>query len=756
MAQPSDLQRYEPSPLDAPLDGSDATGSGASTEMLLAFWAAIRRRWRIVLVVFLLLAPLGVVGVLFKARPKYTATASFRISPVLEAVVRETDDTRQPPPMFDSFVNTQAQMVMYSNVLNVALQDSRVQSLPWVKSSDALARLRSCLEVKVVPRTYIVAINVTQKEEDAAIRLAQAVLDAYMSVVVSREQAESQKSLETVEELSRSCKARLDDKDREIRSLASRYDATSPENFAVLRENKEAEVAAARKQLAETEFEIIRLRQSIEELDAGRGEAIIAGDLSAARDRLMERHGAVKALQDMRDDLYKQLLRLRAVGLTEESSQVARVRESIRETENRLEEARKQAFEDAEKELAGQREQHIRDARKRLNAELLAKTRYADSLKAMIGQLEAEAKAIGQTDNTIQRLVAEKAQIGKELEDFDNRLKDLREQQRRARRITKASDAEILPDGVKDKRVPLIAVAVVGALFAALALAYLRDRFDPHLQSADRVETRVGLNMLGAVPSLDALRTGQITNDDFVESYRVIRTTLSGLGAGGTPPKSILITSAQAGEGKTSLAASLALSLAEPGNRVLLIDGDIQGPQIGRLLKLKPAYDLRSVLAGERSLEEAVVGSGIRGLDVLVSHRDGTGQATRAVLNARSVGRMLQEAVSRYDHVIVDSPPTMGAADALVWAREVEGVIISSLVGRSDTVAMRLACDRLHSVGARVLGMVVANVSARERYYSYSATSFREGDAEGRVRRAPPFVQLPETPSEKVDSRAEP
>jgi capsular exopolysaccharide synthesis family protein len=191
-------------------------------------------------------------------------------------------------------------------------------------------------------------------------------------------------------------------------------------------------------------------------------------------------------------------------------------------------------------------------------------------------------------------------------------------------------------------------------------------------------------------------------------------------GAGAPSAKSFLVTSAQAGEGKTSLAVSLSISLAEVGSRVLLIDGDVQVPRIGDLFKITPRGDLADVMLGRKDLEGSVTSSAVPGLHVLVGHANGVGG--HGLLNGPSVAKLVREAAALYDYVVIDSPPALGAADALMWAQAVDTVILACLLGHSDTNAIRLVRERLNSIGAKMAGAVIANVSIHERYYSYSTS----------------------------------
>jgi capsular exopolysaccharide synthesis family protein len=229
-----------------------------------------------------------------------------------------------------------------------------------------------------------------------------------------------------------------------------------------------------------------------------------------------------------------------------------------------------------------------------------------------------------------------------------------------------------------------------------------------------------------------------VSQEDFAESYRTLRTAISGK-TRGHRDKSFLVTSARSGEGKTSLAVSLAISFTEPGHRVLLIDGDTQAPNASRVLKLKPGFGLSDALVGDRTARECVVPSGIPQLDVLVCQANGKGMA--GLLDSRTAESVLNALGDSYDYIILDSPPALSASDALVWATVVDGVVLASFIGETDRTAMGLTCERLEAVGARILGSVAANVPWNSRFYSYSSTSYerqqRGGDRDAGARQHP-------------------
>jgi Mrp family chromosome partitioning ATPase len=139
---------------------------------------------------------------------------------------------------------------------------------------------------------------------------------------------------------------------------------------------------------------------------------------------------------------------------------------------------------------------------------------------------------------------------------------------------------------------------------------------------------------------------------------------------------------------------------------------------VGRFFNLGPINALKTALLGEQPVANLTVPSRLAGVDVLSAGL--RGNATGRVLNNRSAARVIRQACEQYDHVLIDSPPALGAADAMVWASVADGVVLSSLAGRSDMTTMRFAYQRLVSLGAAVMGAVVGNVSIRENRYSYS------------------------------------
>ena len=201
--------------------------------------------------------------------------------------------------------------------------------------------------------------------------------------------------------------------------------------------------------------------------------------------------------------------------------------------------------------------------------------------------------------------------------------------------------------------------------------------------------------------SIDALRT-QLLHSSAQESCRVV-----------------LVTSAVAGEGKTTVASHLATSLARAGRKTLLVDGDLRRPALHQLFELPQQPGLSEVLLGEVESADAVQPTTLEGLSVITA-----GQWDRDVMQALARGSLagvFEKLRQEFDFVIVDSHPVLAATDSLVIAQQVEGVILSVRRDLSQTPRVYAAQQKLASLGVRLLGAVLSGGDPNEVYGSPAA-----------------------------------
>jgi succinoglycan biosynthesis transport protein ExoP len=276
-----------------------------------------------------------------------------------------------------------------------------------------------------------------------------------------------------------------------------------------------------------------------------------------------------------------------------------------------------------------------------------------------------------------------------------------------------------------------IAMGLFFGLFGGIGVAVARERYRDGVTDADVFEQSLGAPALGVVPRLGASmrRSAQLVTlteprSPMAEAYRTLRTNL--LAANNRPsPKTILVTSAQMGEGKTTTAANLAVSLTLLGKEVVLISADLRRPRIHDLFGMQSDQGLSQVLAGELSIADSVRHSGIPHLRVLTSGSVSTLLEPAELLQS---DRMLEVLAycKEAEFVVIDGPPVRGIADSLALAGMVDGVIVVADARKGTRASVATAAYQLDQVGGRVIGGVLngfAPARSEDRYGSYEDRS---------------------------------
>jgi len=283
-----------------------------------------------------------------------------------------------------------------------------------------------------------------------------------------------------------------------------------------------------------------------------------------------------------------------------------------------------------------------------------------------------------------------------------------------------------------NKRIKFTAAILFGSLACGMFLAFLRDKADKSLHTPDDIIRCIGVPVIGTTT-----RTEQLDKTLLLEhiayDYQTIRTNLRLLNDG-KMPKTLVITSPGMGEGKTTLSINLASSLAQAGNKVLLIDGDLRKPDIAHILNLpKDSLGLPDVLLGLTRFEEAIHTLRLTGLDVLVTNRRNNAAGIEQIARPETAN-IINEISRNYDNVIIDTSPVLAAPDALLWAKMADAVVLSSLAGRSAGPDLKETLERLAQVNVKILGNVLSNVSAKYSYhrYGYGYYGGNGGDTKGK------------------------
>jgi len=324
-------------------------------------------------------------------------------------------------------------------------------------------------------------------------------------------------------------------------------------------------------------------------------------------------------------------------------------------------------------------------------------------------------------------------------------------------RVIEPAEAPTGPTGPNRNQTILLAFFVSLAL--GIGLAYFMENLNTTIRTVEDVNRFTQLPLLAVIPSLtDILPNGRrngigsngirsielksaamkAANSSFeplndipdkpvivdsmkmfsaaAEAYRMLRTSIL-LSTPGRPPKTMMVTSSQPGDGKTTTAFNIALALTQLKAEVVIVDCDMRKPRIHKLLQLTKSEGLSSLLANGGDLNKFISRTPVPHLSVLPCGYVPPNPSE--LISSESMKELLRSLAERFDYVIVDSPPLFSVSDPIILSTLVDGVILVIKSGQSKSELVRRACQDLSAVGAKVLGVTLNNLNIRKDGYDY-------------------------------------
>lgn len=296
-------------------------------------------------------------------------------------------------------------------------------------------------------------------------------------------------------------------------------------------------------------------------------------------------------------------------------------------------------------------------------------------------------------------------------------------------------NAEIPRVPFRPNKIRNLLLGIVLGLTVGIGLAFFFDYLDNTMKTPEDLERTLGIPSLALIPALSSVtprkaikRTQNghpifelIAHTDLrgvlTEAFRNLRTAIL-YSSPGPPPKSILFTSAQVGEGKTGVSINTSITLSQLGGTVLLIDGDMRRPACHSFLEIPIEPGLSDYLAGHADLISIIKRTSLPHLYCIPA---GTIPVNPAELLASARMRETIDLLSqRFDHIVLDAPPAVGVADTLILSTLVQGVILIAHSGRTPRELVQRALKNLVEVNATILGAVLNNVKSNGYpYYHY-------------------------------------
>ncbi|MDT8759736.1 polysaccharide biosynthesis tyrosine autokinase [Sphingomonas psychrotolerans] len=281
-------------------------------------------------------------------------------------------------------------------------------------------------------------------------------------------------------------------------------------------------------------------------------------------------------------------------------------------------------------------------------------------------------------------------------------------------------DAADVPQRPSSPRLLLnLVFALVAGLGLSALLTFALEQIDEAIADPAEVERRLGLPLLGSVPKVENVTPKEALLDrksDLVDAYLAVQTNLAFTTEHGVP-RSFAVTSTRPAEGKSTTALALATTLARAQRKVILVDGDMRSPSVHHLGGVSHDRGLSNFLSGQDEVESMIFPMADLGFTAMSAGPLPPNAAE--LLTGSRLSLLIDRLLEVYDHVIIDSPPVMGLADAPLIASRVEGVIYAVESHGIRSSLVKTALNRLAGANARVFGGVLTKFEPRKAHYGY-------------------------------------
>jgi len=316
-----------------------------------------------------------------------------------------------------------------------------------------------------------------------------------------------------------------------------------------------------------------------------------------------------------------------------------------------------------------------------------------------------------------QRLQKEANQLQKHSDDVDSRIKDVTlTLDAGAMTVTVIDPANWEDQPVKPQKAQVFGIAGCVGLLLGMMLAVGREWVHPTLRSEGEVKTSIGVPVLGSIPHLPGGTSPEALGwavhldptSEAAEAYRSVRTSLQ-FGVAEGQARTIVVTSPSPRDGKSTLSSNLGIAMAKAGKTVLIVDADFRSPSQHRIFGVSNEVGFSSTLETGEMIDRAIRRTTVEGLHVMPA-----GPSVRnpsELLNSEVLTEILDGLAKQYDHVIIDTPPVARVDDARIVAASCDATVLVLRADKSNRKLAEDARDRLQSVGANIVGVVLNDIS---------------------------------------------
>ena len=666
-----------------------------SSVHFLDYWRVISSRKELILAVAFLVVLTGTVYTLLL--PNIYASSS-RISVSEDTPEINPFTAYQSVQMYNPyFLRTQFEILTSKPILNEVIYRLDLQN-EWGKDEKLLTRdislkiLRNSVNVFQQRDTSLIVINVKRDNPDEAADIANEIAQVYRDSRLDLAAKSAREAIDKMEESLTEQRQRV---------------ASAEENIQKIREDLNIAVVGG-----EGQFDVgeVRMQQ-------------LEGDRLFAQREMVEKEGLLRILEDLDD---KDLLE-RASYITFDQFVMSTIQQ-IQDIEVNLSSVQ-----------ADYGNNHPEVKRLRSQIVTLEET-LKKRLTALRNGLDTEYIIAKNNFESLDKVLASVRtdtieSQGAKFRPYRNALADLETERFIYNQLMAKHRQEIITLQIPKNPVEIIDIAepnmqpvspnlflnvllsIFVGLGAGVGLAYFIEYLDTSVKNADDIENKLQLKVVGLIPQKVRPLIEEGPDSENAESYRVMKTNLSFI-AKDNEGMAHCILSSGAGEGKSTTVFNLAYVAAQQGSKVLLVDGDLRRPVQHTILGMSNRFGLTNVLLRDVPVEEAVKATSIPNLQFLPSGR--LPRASLGVLDPKKISELIQSLKSKYDLVLIDTPPIVGISDANIIAKEVDSSILVVQYRKYPINMIRKAVSALQAQSIEIAGAVLNNINVmRDDYYYY-------------------------------------
>ncbi|NOZ85834.1 MAG: polysaccharide biosynthesis tyrosine autokinase [Deltaproteobacteria bacterium] len=620
------------------------------------------------------------------------------------------------------YLNTQMKIIKSRHIAGKVVDYLNLEDSPDFSGPDPIGTLLGMIDVKLIKDSRLVEIDVENKKPEMAQKLANAVAEEYRKA-----------------NLERKTKATDD---------ATKWLAVQLDNMLV--------------KLKESEIALYKFKQEHNIVTTSLEDKVtmISRKLDAVSEELTKAESKRRVLEIR----YEQLRNLAESKNIQTLAQVltSPLIEKLRETEAELSKEREgllkrykekhPAVQEVDAKLETVREKilkEVQDVILSVQSDLEAAKETEKKIRQTLQKTKNEAL-------TLSKYEIDYGRLKREADNYQRLYKLLLQRQKESdltrllhvNNISIIDKAELPKNPVKPRVGLNILLAFIIGLLGGVGLAFLMEHLDNTLKSQEDVENVVGLPFLGLVPSIKNVNKGnkhlpgkvdlyvhEHPKSSMAECARTIRTSLLFTTQGKSPLK-LLVTSAGPQEGKTLIATTLSVTMAQAGNDTVLIDTDMRRPRVHKIFEMETgSKGLSAALVGECSLDEAIMKTPVSNLDIIPCGPIPPNPAE--LIGSEAFRELVRKLEGRYQRLVFDSPPVVAVTDAMVLSDVVDGVVLVLKSGRTTRELAKQAKKQLDDVDAKLLGCVMNDVDLDSRdygyyhYYYYHKYGYYYGDKSG-------------------------